>query len=132
MKTKSIRQTVTIPGDPTMVFNALMDSKKHSAFTGDTARISRRVGGKFSAYGGYCYGINLKLVKNRKIVQTWRASDWPEGHFSKASFDFRRTKSGTRLTFHQTGVPANQLKSVKQGWAEFYWQPMKKMFRENE
>ena len=128
MKTKSIRQTVNISADPGSVFDALMDSRKHSAFTGDTARISRKVGGKFSAYGGYCYGVNTKLVKSKKIVQTWRASDWPEGHFSKASFELRKTKSGTKLTFSQTGVPANQIKSIKQGWTEFYWEPMKKMF----
>ena len=127
MKTKSILQTVNISTDPQSVFDALMDSRKHSAFTGDTARISRKVGGKFSAYGGYCYGVNIKLVKSKKIVQTWRASDWPEGHFSKASFDLMKTKSGTKLTFSQTGVPANQLKSIKQGWTEFYWEPMKKM-----
>lgn len=127
MKTKSIRQTVNISADPQSVFDALMDSRKHSAFTGDTARISRNVGGKFSAYGGYCYGVNINLVKSKKIVQTWRASDWPEGHFTKASFDLRKTKSGTKLTFTQTGVPANQLKSIKQGWTEFYWEPMKKM-----
>ena len=127
MKTKSIRQTVNLSVDPKLVFDTLMDSRKHTAFTGDTARISRKVGGKFSAYGGYCYGVNLKLVKNKKIVQTWRASDWQDGHFSKASFDLRKTKSGTKLTFKQTGVPANQLKSVKQGWIEFYWEPLKKM-----
>lgn len=127
MKTKSIRQTVNIPADPQAVFDALMDSRKHSAFTGDTARISRKVGGKFSAYGGYCHGVNIKLMKSKKIVQTWRASDWPEGHFSKATFDLRKTKSGTKLMFTQSGVPANQLKSTKKGWTEFYWEPMKKM-----
>jgi uncharacterized protein YndB with AHSA1/START domain len=42
---KSIEQTVTFDASPEQVFEALMDSKKHSAFTGAAARVSREVGG---------------------------------------------------------------------------------------
>jgi len=31
----------------------LMDSKKHEEFTGESAQISRRVGGAIHAYSGY-------------------------------------------------------------------------------
>ena len=45
MKTKGIRQVVTIKTTPHAVYEALMDSKKHGAFTGGKAVISglRRV-----------------------------------------------------------------------------------------
>ncbi|MBI3232331.1 MAG: SRPBCC domain-containing protein, partial [Candidatus Doudnabacteria bacterium] len=59
-----------------------MDSKKHSAITGGAASISRKIGGKVSAYDGYISGKNVELVADKKIVQTWRASDWEDGHFS--------------------------------------------------
>lgn len=128
MKTKSIKQSVTIKATPKEIYEALMDSKKHSKFTGDKASISNKVGGKFSAYGGYCFGTNLELVPNKKIVQSWSSTDWQKGHFSKATFSLSKTKTGTKLTFTQSGVPAQHHSSIKQGWIDFYWNPLKKMF----
>jgi activator of HSP90 ATPase len=60
-------------------------------------------------------------------VQNWRASDWPEGHYSKATFAFKEIPGGTRLTFTQTEVPAKQYEDISQGWRDYYWAPMKEM-----
>lgn len=127
MKTKSIRQSVSIKATPHDVYEALMDSKKHAEFTGGRASISREVGGKFSAFDGYAEGVNLELVPDKKIVQTWRAEDWPGGHYSKVTFSLVKVAGGTRLTFIQTGVPEEQQEDVSQGWKDYYWTPMKEM-----
>ncbi|MBI4180700.1 MAG: SRPBCC domain-containing protein [Chloroflexi bacterium] len=127
MASKTIRQSVTFKASPHQVYEALMDSKKHSQFTGGKASISRKVGGKFSAFDGYAEGVNLELVPEEKIVQTWRASDWPEGHYSKVTFSLKEVTSGTRLTFTQSGVPEEQYEDVSQGWQDYYWAPMKQM-----
>ena len=127
METKTVKQTVTFKASPHEVYEALMDSKKHAKFTGDKATISRKVGGKFSTFDGYSEGINLELIPDRKIVQTWRASDWPEGHYSKVTFSFKEIPGGTRLTFIQTDVPAKQYDDIAQGWRDYYWAPMKEM-----
>ena len=127
METKTIRQSVTIKASPHSVYEALMDSKKHSKFTGGKASISRKLGGKFSAYEGYAEGINLELVPDEKIVQTWRASDWPAGHYSRVTFAIKEVKVGARLTFTQSGVPEEQFGNVYQGWHDYYWAPMKQM-----
>jgi len=126
---KTIRQSVTLKVSPRAVYDALMDSQKHSRFTRAKAVISRRVGGSFSAYDGYALGKNLELVPGKKIVQTWRASDWPRGQVSKVTFSLRKTNAGTQLTFTQTGIPNNQVASIKKGWIEFYWKPMKMLER---
>ncbi len=86
MKTSTIRQSVTFKASLHEVYEALMDSKKHSKFTGSNAKISRKIGGRFSVWDGDLEGTNLELAPDRKIVQSWRASDWPEGHYSKAAF----------------------------------------------
>ena len=127
MKTRNIRQSVTIKASPKDVYEALMDQKKHARFTGDVAKISRKVGGKFSAFDGYCGGVNLELVEGKKIVQSWRASDWPKGHMSTATFSLSRVPGGAKLSFTQTGVPEKQWEDIKSGWKEYYWVPMKKM-----
>lgn len=120
-----IRQSVTFRATPHAVYEALMDSRKHARFTGDQAQISRKVGGAISAYGDYITGTNLELVPDEKIVQAWHASDWPEGHLSRVIFKLTPIKGGTRLTFTHRGVPDKEIASIKQGWIEHYWQPLK-------
>jgi activator of HSP90 ATPase len=127
MATKIIKQSVTIKAKPHDVYEALMDSKKHAKFTGEKAVISREVGGKFTAFDGYAEGVNLELVPDKKIVQSWRADDWPEGHYSKATFSFKEAAGGTQLTFTQSDVPEESAEDIAQGWRDYYWAPMKEM-----
>ena len=127
METKNIRQSVTITASPHDVYEALMDSNKHTEFTGGKASISREVGGKFSTFDGYAEGVHLELVPDKKIVQTWRAEDWPQGHYSRVTFSLNKVKIGTRLTFNQTGVPEEHYEDISQGWQDYYWAPLKEM-----
>jgi activator of HSP90 ATPase len=122
---KKIKQTVTFEASPHDIYEMLMDSKKHSSFTGSTAKISRDAGGKFSVWGGDISGENIELLKDKKIVQRWRSKDWPNGHFSKATFELKEEGKKTKLTFTQTDVPDEKYESVKQGWIDFYWNNMK-------
>ncbi len=127
MDNKTIRQSVKIKASAHEVYEAIMDSRKHTEFTGDKASISRKVGGKFSTFDGYAEGVNLELVPDRKIVQTWRASDWPAGHYSKVTFTLKEIESGTQLTFTQSDIPKEFFADVSQGWRDYYWQPLKEM-----
>jgi activator of HSP90 ATPase len=128
---KTIRQSVTFKASPHEVYEALMDARKHSAFTGGEAKISRKVGGKFTIYGGDIEGENLELVPDQKIVQSWRYSDWPEGHYSKATFALEEKEGGTRLVFTQSDVPDDKYEDINQGWKDYYWGPMKEMLDQN-
>ncbi len=123
---KTIKQIVNFRASQHEIYEMLMDSKKHAKFTGSKASMSRKVGGKISAYDGYIEGKNLELVKDKKIVQKWRGSDWPEGHFSMAIFELRKARNGTRLLFTQKEVPDEHYKAIKDGWIEHYWNKMKK------
>ncbi len=102
-----------------------MDAKQHAAFSGEDAKINRKEGGKFTAYGDYIEGVNLELVADQIIVQKWRASDWPKDHYSIATFRLRPDKGGTELVFTQTNIPDNKAKEIAQGWIDYYWNPMK-------
>jgi activator of HSP90 ATPase len=123
---RPIKQTITIKATPHEVYEALMDSKKHAAFSGGKARISRAVGGKFSAYDAYITGKNVELVPDKKIVQDWRAVDWPEGKFSQVIFEFSAIPEGTRLDFTHADVPEGSEEEFTQGWIDNYWEPMKR------
>ena len=120
-----IQQTVTFNVPPHEVYEALMDSKKHAAFTGGKASLSRAVGGRISAYDNYITGKNIELVPDQKIVQDWRAVDWPEGYYSRITFEFTAVPDGTRLDFTHADVPEGTEEEFTQGWIDNYWEPMK-------
>ena len=123
---KIIKQTVTFKATPHDVYEALMDSKKHAAFTGGKAGISRLVGGKYSVYDNYITWKNIELVPDKKIVQDWRAVDWPEGVFSRITFEFTAVSEGTRLDFTHADLPEGTEEEFTQGWIDNYWDPMKR------
>ena len=125
VETKDIRQDVIIKASPHEVYEALMDSKKHSDFTGAEARISREIGGKFNTYDNYSSGKNIELLTDKKIVQSWRASDWPEGHYSTITFFLEPIEAGTKIKFTQQGVPVDNAEDILGGWKDFYWKPLK-------
>lgn len=122
---KPIMQKVLFPVPPIAVYELLMDSEKHSEFTGAAAAINPRVGGMFTAYDGYISGTNKQLVPGKKIVQEWQAADWPAGATSTATFELKKTKEGTLLLFTQTGVPSRFRQEISDGWYEHYWDKMK-------
>lgn len=127
---QSIRQTELFDAKPEQVFEALMDSRQHAAFTGAPARISRKVGGAVSAYGTYVAGYNVHIVQDKAIVQAWRASDWPTDAWSVASFVLQPAAGGkTKLTFEQHGVPNKAAKGMIAGWKAAYWEPLRKMLK---
>jgi activator of HSP90 ATPase len=125
---KIIQQTVTFNVPPHEVYEALMDSKKHAAFTGGKAKISRVVGGSYSAYDNYIEGKNIELVPDKKIVQTWRAVDWLEGYYSKITFEFTAVPEGTKMDFTHAELPEGTEEEFTQGWIDNYWEPMKRYF----
>ena len=124
VNTRTIEQTVTFKASPHVVYEMLMDSAEHARFTGVEASISREVGGTFSAYDGALTGTNVELVPDAKIVQSWRAGDWPEDHYSTATYLLEEADDGTRLTFTQTGVPEQNYDDINQGWRDYYWSKM--------
>ena len=128
MKTKNIKQWTDINASIHDVFEALMDSKKHSKFTGSKAHIGRKVGEGFSVWGGDIQGVNLEIEPDKKIVQSWRSSDWPENHFSKVTFKFKEKNGKTRILFWQSGIPEEFVSDIEQGWKEYYWEPLKSFF----
>lgn len=109
------------------LYDLYMNAEKHSLTTGAPAKISAKEGSIFSAYDGYITGKNLKLIKDRLIVQTWRGQDWSLGDYD-STFILALEQKGKNVVLHaiHTNVPDNQVKGVDKGWYEFYWEPWKK------
>lgn len=122
---KTIKQRVKFKADPAVVYDLLADSRKHSAFTGRRAVISRKIGGTFSL-GSDVTGINVDLVPGRRIVQAWRHRRFPEGVFSMAAVTLTPTADGgTELVLVHRGVPKDLIPETDQAWRDQYWSRMK-------
>jgi activator of HSP90 ATPase len=127
---KPVHHEVVFDVPPKQVYDAYLDSRRHSRFTGQSATMSKKVGGKFVAGDEYIIGYNLELVPNKRIVQAWRATEWPDGDFSILRLELSSRKGGSKLVVDHVGIPEEFREGVDQGWHDFYWKPMKQYFGE--
>ena len=124
----SIKQRVTFSSNPQGVYDALMQARLHAKFSGAPAKVSTKVGGAFSVYGGQISGINLALEPGKLIIQAWRAKSWPANAWSIVTYVLKPSKGNkTTLSFSQIGIPPRAHASIAKGWNDFYWAPLKKM-----
>ena len=121
MSVKTIVQLAVFDTPASRVYHALMDSKQHSEFTGEKAVIDARVGGAFKEYGAYIVGSFLEITPGKKIVQKWRATDWPTGVSSTVTIELQEKRGITTLHLTQEGVPEAFAEEISQGWHDFYW-----------
>ena len=127
---EKIQCSIVLPASTEDIYSAWLDSKKHGEFTGDKAKIDPKVGGKFSAWDGYILGKTLELEPFKRIVQTWRTTEFPkDAPDSKLEVLLETEGKGTRVTLIHTNIPDGQGDMYKQGWEDYYFEPMKRYFR---
>lgn len=127
---KTIIQKIVFKNIPVETFyTTYINAREHSASIGQPVKIQDKEGTKFSAWDNYCSGKNLQLIKNKLIVQSWRASDWNASDIDSTFILLfeQKGKDGTINMVH-ANVPDNHFKDLKQGWNDFYWKPWKKYF----
>ena len=127
-KAETIHEELEFKVSPHRVYEALLDSKQFTVFSGVPGEIDREAGGAFSLFDGQIMGRNVELVPDRRIVQAWRAASWHEGIYSIAKFELAAQGSGTRLIFDHTGFPPSDRDSLSSGWDAHYFGPLKKYF----
>ncbi len=129
----SFRIVAILPAPPARVYAAWLDAEEHAEFTGGDATIDPRVGGKHTAWDLYISGETLELVPGKKIVQSWRTTEFPDdAPDSRLELQLEPLGGGaeTRLTLVHTMLPAGQGGTYKDGWGEHYFEPMRAYFEE--
>ncbi len=118
-----------LPASPQAVYEAWLSSAGHSAMTGAKAKASKKLGAAYSAWDGYIVGRNLELDYNRRIVQSWRTTEFAGGDpDSTVTVELTPLGAETRLTLRHAGVPDGQTSYENGGWREFYFEPMQAYF----
>lgn len=110
------------------IYSAWLSSKGHSEMTGGKAMVSDTIGARFTAWDGYIEGINLELEQNKRILQSWRTSQF-EAHEQDSQLEvlFNETNGQTEITLVHTKLPESGAHYQK-GWDNHYFQPMKEYF----
>ena len=127
----SFTVSAVIPAKPEHIYEAWLDSRKHAQMTGSAkAKGSTLVGKPHMAWDGYITGKNLELKPGKRIVQSWRSTQFmPEDPDSKIEVTLEKAKTGTKVTLRHTEVPKGH-DGYKSGWKTHYFVPMKKYFRD--
>ncbi|MBA2250404.1 MAG: SRPBCC domain-containing protein [Chitinophagaceae bacterium] len=125
---KTIVQKIVFKNTSTKdLYSLYMNSKKHSIATGAPAKISPNEGGNYYAHDGYITGKNLQLLKDKLIVQSWRASEWKENDVDSTLIIHLETK-GNDVILHaiHANLPDKSAAGIDKGWHDHYWEPWKK------
>ena len=125
--TRAIQQSVVFKASPHTLYEMFMDSAKHAAATGGAARISRKPGGRFTAWNNMLRGRTLLLVPDRMIVQSWRSIMFKPGDpDSILVITFTNAGGATRVDLVHVNVPVQDRAGVSKGWPKYYWKPWKR------
>jgi len=117
-----------ISASPQEIFDAWLDSEGHSKMTGGAAEASPEVGAEFQAWDGYIQGKNLKLEPGRRILQSWRTSNFEASDpDSEIEILLEPTEAGTKVILRHTKLPTHGTQ-YQQGWIDHYFVPMKQYF----
>jgi activator of HSP90 ATPase len=127
---EKIEVSTFLPGTtPEQLYRAWLDGEMHGRFTGSAAQVDPQVGGRFSAWDGYITGMNLEFEPFRRIVQSWRTTEFPAGSpDSRLEVLLEEGDAGTNVRLVHTDIPDGQAEDYRQGWEDFYFEPMREFF----
>lgn len=129
MSMETISCSAVFPIPSAQLFHDWLDSLAHSRFTGSPASIQASIDGIFTAWDGYISGRTLQIDPPRRILQSWRTSEFAEQDpDSMLEVLFEDLENGTRLVLNHSGIPEGQAESYRQGWEEYYFLPMQEYF----
>ena len=118
-----------LPATPDQIVDAWMSSERHSEMTGGRAIIDPHPGGPFVAWDGYIKGCTLEIEPGRRIVQSWRTTEFTDDEpSSKIEVLCSKEGNATRVTVIHSNVPDGQHSYEHGGWQTNYFEPMRAYF----
>ncbi|MBL4653951.1 MAG: SRPBCC domain-containing protein [Flavobacteriales bacterium] len=122
---EKIEVVAVMPVKSTTIYNDWLSSKGHTEMTGGAAQIAKEVGSKHTAWDGYISGEIIELSENQLIQMSWRTSEFDEGaEYSQLQITFEDGSDGCKITINQWNMPDGDGEKYKQGWQEYYFEPM--------
>lgn len=127
---ESLKLSITLPVKAEKLYKAWLNSKEHTKFTGSAATASTKLNGKHSSWDGYIRGKNVELKANKKIVQSWRTSEFAEdAPDSVLEITFEEKAGKTKMSLYHHHLQKGDAKKYTQGWKDYYFTPMKDYYK---
>lgn len=120
--------TTKVNASAEKIYTTWLNSKGHTEMTGGEAVISDTIGDAFTAWNGYIEGKNIDLEANKRIVQSWRTSQFEaQEEDSQIEVLFHEVDGQTEITLIHSNLPESGA-HYKKGWENHYFEPMKEYF----
>ena len=103
---KSLTQTYLINAPVEKVWEALTDPQVIDDWGAGPAKMSEEEGEEFEIWGGDIHGKNIKVVKNKELVQDWMAGEWDE--FSRVTFKLEQKGKKCEVELIQENIPDSE------------------------
>ncbi|CAB3370998.1 Hypothetical predicted protein [Cloeon dipterum] len=109
-------------------YKCFTDQRMLEAFTRGPVKLEAAPKGKFELFGGNIFGEFIELEENIKVKQYWQNKAWPSVARSIVELTFDEEPEGTTIILKHSGIPSSELEATKQGWDQYYWNPIKVTF----
>lgn len=126
MSKESISLEIILNTSADQFYKDWLTSETHADFTGGEAIASDKIGAAYSAWDGYISGKNIELIPGKKIVQSWRSTEFTDSD-EDSIIELKLDAIGSnelKLTLHHKNIPAGAGEKYKAGWEEHYFEPM--------
>jgi len=123
---QTIEKDYIINAPVSEVWNALTTADMAEQWGAAPAKVDATSGGEFSYWNGDIHGVNTKIESKKLLEQDWYEHDYPE-RLHKVTFTFEAVDSMTKIHLVQTNVGDDELTSMIDGWADYYFDPIKKL-----
>jgi activator of HSP90 ATPase len=119
----TVNKKYLIKAKPVTVFNYLTDPEKIERWSGSSAEMDVKEGGRFSLWEGAILGINRKITISQ-IHQDWKEKTWE--NYSRVTIKIMPGDKGevTKLELIHEDIPQASVKGISQGWDEYYFGPL--------
>jgi activator of HSP90 ATPase len=125
---KSIKKNYQIKSTAEHVFTALTNPLTIEMWTGAPAKMEAVEGTEFSLWDGDISGINLEIIKEKKLKQLWYFEG--EENESIVTISLFQEGNSTRVELLHTGIPDEAFDNIVDGWDRYYFKPLKQLLEE--
>jgi activator of HSP90 ATPase len=110
------------------IFLALTNPFTINLWSDSKAVMDDKEGTEFSLWDGDITGKNLKVIKNKELVQEWDFEGNEEP--SIVTIKLHPTKETTSVEVRHTNIPDEAYENINEGWREYYIGAIKRFFEE--
>lgn len=126
---QEIHKTYSIAASQAKVYAALTEPTQIERWTGAPASMDLTVGGAFSLWNGDILGVN-RFVSPDRLEQDWKVAAWDA--YSVCVLVLREVGAQTEVELFHRQVPESAIASIRQGWDEYYFGPLKALLEAGE